>query len=221
MRWSSQGFVGDKAACSGRRSKTTATWQRWGGAGDVVAAEGGAARGEVPLRRRRGRGRGAPVRLPRQTAMAGRSSKRWQCVAGDEHVGGGARGCATARRLRCEFACAFGLIQTREHHRVVLTQRRRLWGVGSDISDRFGRRTKMAQRRASYSDAQGVRRGKEGGRSSPSGSRWPVVSLVAAELDANGGASVVDGEATSKPKTRGLSGSCCWAIGRGRGLCSY
>ena len=42
---------------------------------------------EVAFRRRRGRGRGAPVRLPRRTATAERSSKRWRCGAGVEHVG--------------------------------------------------------------------------------------------------------------------------------------
>ena len=156
---------------------------------------------------------------PRRTVAVSRPGRLY----GDdgEHVGGGARGCAMVRRLRCEFARAFGLIRTREHHRVVLTQRRRLWWSEATAATSSGGGQEKKRLRASYGDAQGTRRGKEGGRSSPSGSRWPVVSLVAAELDANGGASVVDGEATSKPKTRGLSGSCCWAIGRGRGPCSY
>ena len=66
----------------------------------------------MAFRRRRGRGRGAPVRLPRRTATAGRSSKRWRCGAGVEHVG--RRGGDEEAGGEAAFQAAWGGVATDE-----------------------------------------------------------------------------------------------------------
>ena len=88
--------------------------------------------------------------------------------------GDGALGCESGTRLRWAFARAFGLIRASAKRGVDLTQRRGLRRSKTAATARSGGGQNKARRQANYGDVHNVRRGMEGGRSSPSGSKWPV-----------------------------------------------